>query len=170
MKKETYLLQEGNFRDESEIKKIDGIDSILEFRYMGAAEFEFGSLPSSLKRIAKDLDAYKVYTTRYISRKGEKLVIFCKEEDIEAVKAMLKKLRRGSQYLKIGVSFVRNFKEEGMFLGDFWWDIDNDFFFFFGEQRIAKVETAMRNLRTRWHDELFPKPPKTSFFKKLFGR
>lgn len=166
--KETYLVQEGTFRIDSEVEKVDGIDSIVEFKYMGAAEFEFGALPQSLKRIAKNLEEYKAFPTRYVSHKKEKLFIFCKENDLSFVREMIKRMRKNNQHLKIGITFKRNFEEESRFIGNFWWDIDNDFFFFFGENQVEKVKTAMKNLRVRWHDELFPKKTKNKSFLNFF--
>jgi hypothetical protein len=44
-----YLIQRGKFKDKINLNEVTGIDSIIDFDYMGSAEFEFGSLPKSLK-------------------------------------------------------------------------------------------------------------------------
>jgi hypothetical protein len=47
----SYLIQRGTFEDKINISAIEGIDSIIDFDYMGSSEFEWGAKPKSLKRI-----------------------------------------------------------------------------------------------------------------------
>ena len=64
-----YLIQQAKFSDRSDRK---GIDSILAFDYMGSAEFEFGALPQSLKRIRENIDNYiYIQTIPLVRRKLE---------------------------------------------------------------------------------------------------
>jgi hypothetical protein len=46
-----YLIQRGHFKKDVNVDENTGLDSIISLDYMGAAEYEFGSLPQSLKRI-----------------------------------------------------------------------------------------------------------------------
>ena len=59
---ESYLVQRGNFIDKVNISTIEGLDSIVHFDYMGSSEFEWGSLPKSLRRC---ISAYKKGTFNY---------------------------------------------------------------------------------------------------------
>jgi len=69
-----YLIQRAKFY-ESDRK---GIDGILQFDYMGAAEFEWGALPESLKRMRENR---KNYDLEVIVVKNKKAVVcFCTEE------------------------------------------------------------------------------------------
>ncbi len=162
----TYLVQEGQFSREGEI---EGMDSIIDWKYMGAAEFEFGALPESLKRIAKDLDEYTVFQTRYFSANHERLYYFCKKEQLEDVREVIKALRKNSScgILKRGIFFRLAFTKNVPW--NFWWDVENDFFFFFGEEHAIEIRQAMTNLRERWKEELFPVEKKKSFLQKLFN-
>lgn len=54
---QTYLIQRAKFRNNVNTNK-SGIDSILEFDYMGSSEFEWGALPKSLAIIRKELNNY----------------------------------------------------------------------------------------------------------------
>ena len=57
-----YLVQRGTFRDKIDISKITGIDSIISWDYMGSSEFEFGALPTSLKRIVFNYRNNKIHS------------------------------------------------------------------------------------------------------------
>ena len=115
-----YLIQAAQFYNNSQHK---GIDSILEFDYMGSAEFEFGALPKSLGRIRKGLGEYIYHETEM---KGKGITIFCKKEDLTEVLEALNKLAEYKIHLKEWIEFgdwltgkkVRN---------DLWWDIQNHF-------------------------------------------
>ena len=54
IQKKVRLVQSGHFKrniDSLSKKDIDGITDIILLDYMGSAEFEWGSLPCSLKRM-----------------------------------------------------------------------------------------------------------------------
>jgi hypothetical protein len=53
----TQLIQRGKFEDR-DFKT--GIDSIVVFDYMGSSEFEWGSLPESLKCIQESINEYSI--------------------------------------------------------------------------------------------------------------
>lgn len=122
-----YLIQRANFCDRD--KK--GIDGILSFDYMGSAEFEFGALPKSLKRIRA---AINNYTVDRIMINDNPVNIFCKEYDLKEVvdflgviskkeHPMMKEQPRFYQY-------INSIKSKFSFMEvDHWWDIENDFMF-----------------------------------------
>lgn len=55
--KRPYYIQRATFQDQPHR---EGIDSILNFDYMGSSEFEFGALNHSLKRIRAALPEYRL--------------------------------------------------------------------------------------------------------------
>ena len=64
IQKRVELVQSGHFKrnvDSLSKKDINGITDIILLDYMGSAEFEWGSLPCSLKRMTINKDFYKVF-------------------------------------------------------------------------------------------------------------
>ena len=117
-----YLIQRAEFSDRSDGK---GIDSILAFDYMGSAEFEFGALPQSLKRIRENFDDY-MYSLYYINNKPT--TIFCKKSKLLEILDALEKLAKKEIQLKERIDFP-DWLYNKEHWNDFWWDIDNDFMF-----------------------------------------
>lgn len=66
-----YLVQRAKFNDRTDKR---GIDNILQFDYMGSAEFEFGALPKSLENIRKKINDY-VYFDVVVG--GKNITVFC---------------------------------------------------------------------------------------------
>lgn len=129
--KTPYLIQRANFVNCKSRKSKKGIDSILRFDYMGSAEFEFGSLPKSLKRIRATINDY---TVDRITINGNPVNIFCKSDDLNDVVAFLNMLSE-TEYprMKEQPRFYNYLKGEKSkyesFNIDHWWDIENDFMF-----------------------------------------
>jgi hypothetical protein len=128
----TYLIQRGKFEEHQNRK---GIDSIVSFDYMGAAEFEFGALPESLTNIRNQIDKYG-YNEFFVLNKP--ITIFCKHIHIEEIQLYLDSLANNSMSLHESSEFDTYIKpskyaiEWQMKRGhttDFWWDIDNDIMF-----------------------------------------
>ena len=123
-----YLIQRAKFKNPIEANEI-GIDRIIQLDYMGSAEFEFGALPKSLKRIRANADNYTHF--RYAFSTGKVVTVFCKKEDrkkmgeilenLVAKKIRLKEFCDLDNYVNDEVAVFRN--------NDFWWDILNDFMF-----------------------------------------
>jgi hypothetical protein len=64
----SWLIQRATAYKVNEIISSDkkGIDTVFKWDYMGSAEFEFGALGQSLKRIKENIDTYciiEVYKT-----------------------------------------------------------------------------------------------------------
>lgn len=120
--KQPYLIQRGMFF-KNELRK--GIDSILRFDYMGAAEFEWGALPESLKRIR---EGQYIFTELIVN---DKLVgVYCKQNQIADLQEYLDGLAARKFRLHEYSAF-----DDYIFTGrfnnrfDFWWDIENDIMF-----------------------------------------
>jgi len=123
-----YLVQRGRFGGKS---FSEGIDKIIKWDYMGAAEFEFGALGKSLKRIREKLSDY-IYTSANIQ--GKKIIVFA-NKDISAVEIgkYLSGLANGKFRLKEYSDFDNYITPNPHFPNrdttDFWWDIKNDIMF-----------------------------------------
>lgn len=137
-----YLIQRATF-DERENKS--GIDSILNFDYMGSAEFEFGALPKSLGRIRNELGVY-VYLD--IPIKNKTVTVFCKESQKTEVKNYLIELAENKPHLKefSGFNIFINGSEFFKDRTDFWWDIKNDLMFW---KKNPKFEVQFKKAITK---------------------
>lgn len=122
-----YLIQRAKFCNNPHGK---GIDSVLNFDYMGSAEFEFGALPQSLKRIRGSISNYCISTLEINSKKisvfySNKLIKNAKElseilDGLASNKFRLKEYCDFRHYIYFAPHMLKN---------DFWWDIENDFMF-----------------------------------------
>lgn len=133
-----YLIQRGTFRKELNLNK-KGIDQVISFDYMGAAEFEWGALPKSLNRINEQLsfqedgklDLSRSYGMFPFDHNGKSLMLFCKHEDEEEVKSYLIQIakyeRRCKEFTLLDEALGYSHSKSGLNI-NFWWDIDNDWF------------------------------------------
>lgn len=157
IKKRVHLVQSGHFRkdiDSIDNDKITGIDDIIDFDYMGSAEFEFGSLPRSLRRMTINKDYYSVFTfDEYKDKNGNSLKVYAPRLYFDNVKGIVDRLVVSGDGLQEYCSLHRNFMENDdnstyyKYTSNFWWDIDNDFFIIF--ENTDKVLQAMDKLEER---------------------
>jgi hypothetical protein len=135
----TYLIQRGKFENR-DFKK--GIDSILDFDYMGSSEFEWGVLPESLGRIRKKI---KEYTYLGVPIKDKSITVFCKESQRPEIRLYLTELSENKWHLKEYSDF-NTYINPGEFIEnrtDFWWDIENDLMFW---KKNNEFETKFKSL------------------------
>ncbi len=161
IQKRVRLVQSGHFRnnvDSINKKEITGIDDIIYFDYMGSAEFDFGTLPRSLRRMTINKDFYKVFVfNQYKDENGNPLKVYAPHVSFKNVQKIVDRLVVDGYGLQEYCSLHRhvqkpekteedtrfNYKDDR----DFWWDIENDFFMFF--EHTDKVLEAMDALRKR---------------------
>lgn len=118
---DSYLVQRAKFKKTEKA----GIDGILKFDYMGSAEYEFGALPKSLRRIRANIEDYDLFLG-YLG--GKKVSVFCKKSMLPDVKNVIDSHARNEIITKEAVRFDRFCKgEKSEWTPDFWWDIENDF-------------------------------------------
>lgn len=166
-----YLVQRGKFNDISKLV-INGdnykdslfgypTEGLIYLDYMGAAEFEWGALPKSAKRMAKYKDEYKIFDSGLKSIGGVPLMIYCLEKDLEGIKEQIKDfLKEKAQVDKICSSYrtkepimleysMLEYFNKNQFrphnIPNFWWDINNDWMMFLGatdRQNIFKERVS----------------------------
>lgn len=113
-----YLIQRGKFVDR-EYKT--GIDSILQWDYMGSAEFEWGALPKSLKIIRDIKESCELFDVEY---KGKMFTVYCHKDHKGEIPTYFEKVE--TQHLKEFSGFDKVFVNPFNFsVPDFWWDIEN---------------------------------------------
>ena len=180
--KDIYVVQTGTFIYP---KKIEGIDSIINLTLMGAAEFEIevvkenntyttkNPLYLSLFRMLKNRELYEYSNiTKRKNSKGEKMYIYCKKEETVDTIEKVQELIRDDQHCKRDIVLSKYLKKtpeqlDNQRCKNFWWDIENDFFLFFGEKHLQMLHTAMNNLTEEWADKLIEKEENLSFLQKI---
>lgn len=135
MKYTPYLIQRARFANNSNKK---GIDSILSFDYMGSSEFEWGALPKSLGRVRANPKDYWLSNIKI----GDKNIdTLCISDNFDDVVLTLTNLAQNKIYLKESSYFDRYINNTTKYIFDkvdFWWDIENDYFFWKSNYEFCK--------------------------------
>lgn len=123
-----YLIQRAKFENNNNKK---GIDSMLNFDYMGSAEFEFGALPASLKQIRENVSNYESFNYTFKKNKSKIVTIFCRKEDKKEIEIIIEELSNNKIQLKeyCDLSIFVNDRKDWKHPNDFWWDIRQDWMF-----------------------------------------
>jgi len=139
-----YLIQRGKFRDIKDINEVKGLDNVIEYDYMGSAEFEFGALGKSLASIMESCLAGN-FKPVLINIRGVPFLFYSesritKASEVEELFNNPSKFRL-KEYLGIEHYFEgesierlkRNCKKKKEVVKnysylDFWWDIENHWF------------------------------------------
>lgn len=127
-----YLIQRASFKSKVFGK---GIDSILEFDYMGSSEFEFGAKPKSLQEIRKSIGNHDNYIFKDVEYNKKVITVFLKkEQEAKLDEYLLQIMNNPKPRLKERSDFntwinPTAFDLERMPKTDFWWDIENHIMF-----------------------------------------
>ena len=109
-----------------------------------------GALPKSLHRMVDVLDQYEVFTVNEVKdHEGSSMKVYCKKELFEQVKENALHLSI-TQYGYKEFCDMKDYISGKKDRNNFWWDIDQDYFIFFGMNKSKKVEIAMQKLKEKW--------------------
>lgn len=139
-----YLIQSGHFKNN--IHDIEGRKDIIELNYMGSAEFEGGELFNSTKRMLVNMEFYDFFSfPNYVNEKEESLMVYAPRMYINHIANIVDRLANSSYGLKKYCTLndvIRNYDQIFKTKDDFWWDIENDFYIFFGEDHAHLIKEA----------------------------
>jgi len=156
-----YLVQRAKFK--KDVSENTGIDSILNLDYMGSAEFEFGSLPKSLKEMCSKIAKIKVTMVKdVINYKGQRLCLICSDDQVEDITKFFKaESGRDSRPYRLkeysGISEAvsgidshgKPIEDDSYYTCQFWWDIDNHWMACFGKENAEKVMIALQKVKVK---------------------
>lgn len=155
-----YLIQRMSFKKNP---SGDSIDGIFELDYMGSAEFEFGALPKSLKKMTKTCDDLTFEFIKSIKNyKNQGFCLIGLPGDIEDYKGFIDKLvnddLRTKEMVKLkeaidGKDSLGRPIEESFNKTEAWWDIDNQVMFTFGKDNARKIIKAIKAVRDKKKEE-----------------
>lgn len=114
----------------------DGTAKFIELDYMGKLEYEGNAIPISRMFIEYNKEDYLFYSTGVFNSNNEEMIIYInssviKDED---------KIRKLIKYLvDRNYSIYEQIKYPNKALNNFWWDINGDYFIFFGEPKMELI-------------------------------
>lgn len=136
----SYLIQRAKFKN---IKKEDivGVDSLIGLDYMGYAEFEFGEVPKSLRRIVSEYKNYSMNEVEQVKTVDNKtMFVYCcntyAKETIDVAINISSKRHGGYKAFCDMYDYLNGEKSRN----DFWWDIENDFMVFLAKKMPKKFK------------------------------
>jgi hypothetical protein len=122
-----YLIQRGTIKHPY-AETTARLSDAVSLDYMGAAEFEFGALPASLRDLQANAEIIKktVLTSITSGDLPLKLIHCFSDEELKQYEACLLKMRDGKFHLKES-SYFESWRKPSKYSAiDFWWDIQNN--------------------------------------------
>ncbi len=109
---------------------------------------------------------------------GNQLYIYCKKDMVEELKPFVREVLDGKhrtkngprmRYVKATTTEIEKYKME-----NFWWDIEHDFFIFYGNDKIEKINESFESFFEHNKEKLLPKMEKNkkrvSFIKNFVSK
>jgi len=127
--KKPYLVQRGNFREKIATSMIKGVDSVVEFDYMGSAEFEFGAKFKSLRRLVNRLRQGSLTTETVIINDTPFFLLRPMDASPSEIRAFLEEDLVSRAHTKEPMYFSSFFlpkAEQKFYSPELWWDLEND--------------------------------------------
>ena len=114
---------------------------------MGSAEYEWGALPKSLERTRENEKEYVQFEFTFENFEDKPIMILCKESDKEELPKILAQLADKELKLKEYCDLDAYLKGNKDYkTSDFWWDIQNDFFFWRSNEEFnSKFKSVLFN-------------------------
>ena len=142
--KNIYLVQRGKIVSPLATESATLSESV-RLDYMGSAEFEFGALPASLKRLRDKKKCLATTLVEMYDKDGRplRMLSYLGKEDINTYIGQLWLLRQNNLRLKERADFAEN--EPPPVRADFWWDIENDVMWSFHKEYMKRLESFLGN-------------------------
>jgi len=153
------ILLTGNFK--KNIPDITKRQSVIDPGYMDSSSFTKGIDIMSTTRMLVNIDFYKIFTfPEYSNEEGELLKIYAPVMFYDHISAIVKKLAQGersgkniklSRTTPLPSTKTEN-QNNDLTKADFWWDPNNDFYIFFGDEHANLILEMHKVLREINHD------------------
>lgn len=142
-----YLIQRARINTPL-TKAGERLSNAVHFDYMGSAEFEFGALPKSFRRIQQKRPLLKLRKIEDI-KSGElplRVLSTMTDEEFAEYTEILKTLRASDRKIRTKEMTYFNedykpFSDNDIYRIDFWWDVCNDAMFTFHKQFANRLIT-----------------------------
>ena len=159
-----FLIQRGQFRFEKEESLAKGA---VYYDYMGSAEFEFGALPRSYRKIMENYKDYVYVNTGIYTLDRDELILFVNkkisDDVLESIKSFIENPYRLKEFSELE-KIPKSSKENEYMRTDMWWciDNDNDWMAFLNSRR----ELFLKSIANDYERYLKTVPEKPSDFKE----
>lgn len=169
--RDMYLIQRGTIRPEVVKEYLDipsedrsarfnrpltGREGVVSLDYMGAAEYEWGAIPATFTRIMYRYPYYRIHKSSISTKNDIPLWIFCPNGKFSEVEAALLRFLndtnhtiRLKEWIRFRDVYMANPGDDMKYAENFWWDIENDFLFWFGGDDYAN--TIMEAISTDYN-------------------
>lgn len=121
---------------------MDLLWDIFSFDYMGAAEFEWGAVPDTLRFLAEQAKNKNLVTGEVECREGEKVYYIAPKPYELEVRKRIRQLREDDSRLKEFCGLDRFFEhtgKNGIYVSVGWLELDNGFAFFVDKGMFDKI-------------------------------
>lgn len=137
------------------------VQNIFGIEYMGAAEFEFGSLPKSWQALAADAKELGPFELRLHAHPETPVYVLCRKKQREDVINILTELALDKLRLKERAYFKevldpKNKEQEFPITTCGWYELNNGFFFFLDKEMWEKTTKLFRD--GEYDDEVLEEP------------
>lgn len=167
-----YLIQRGKFNRYGE--GLTGKAGVIDLDYMGSAEFEFGAIPRSFRRIMHNFENYIYTPTGIFTKDNNELILFSNQETateiLEGIVSFINNpyhLKEYSELEKIPYSSKNDTGFQSL-MTNFWWCIeyDKDWMAFLNSNR-ALFEKGINNDYNNWWLKKSEEERKQEYVKSL---
>ena len=135
-----YLVQRGEINRPLKEESLR-LSEAVDLDYMGAAEFEFGALPKSLRFLQANSDRVQKTVLKSVMS-GElplKVVHAMDAETFKQYEPHLVAMRNSKLRLKEASRFDHNYPKSKYSNADFWWDIENHVMWSFDKEFMNRL-------------------------------
>lgn len=160
-------LQRGNFtiKDISELDRLEannqGLKKVIDLSYMGSFEYEGNTVPVSRMYIEMQKDDYCFYPINKFDANGKQMFYYFNSKLLEGKdETFLEHVATRDVDRNYSLWEYMNYPDRE-YVCNFWWNLDSDYFVFFGEEkkdlinyfidscyeRDGKVEGIQKSLR-----------------------
>ncbi|MDE1854750.1 MAG: hypothetical protein KGH57_00295 [Candidatus Micrarchaeota archaeon] len=122
----------------------EALNKVFSFAYMGAAEYEWGAIPTSLGKIFEMNKQHEIATGVLKLEEGD-VFYFCNSKIEKGVREVIKRIAHGGirtrDYVGVREALKNNERKHGDLAG--WLELDNHFMFFVDEEMFLKSAKLM---------------------------
>lgn len=139
-----YYIQLAKFKKHT--GPVTGVDCLLNYEYMGSAEFEFGTLNQSLKDMAERVNELDIHRVNLVSNKNRNVFVICSSTEKDDVLKHIMNIYKNDGRFKEPTYFKYSLENDdyenvkrNYNTYELWWDIRRNFIFCLGKNNARNI-------------------------------
>lgn len=151
LQKGKFLIKDINELDNLSVNKL-GIKRVIDLAYMGQVEYEGNAIPISRMFIEYYNNDYVFYPIDIFNINGEQMYIYVNSRVVNEKNKINSNFMNDLARYNIKKNFsLRDYinNDSSNCLYDFWWDIEGDYFIFFGIDKIQIINYFINTCYSR---------------------